>query len=869
MKGWRVAGAGLAAAAVLVVVVTVGMDTQRTDAPLGGGQAMATAAGELETRRTQRPAGAGRTSILLPAMTADSPTPLELTRGMLEQAWRDGEFQVRLADGERYRVALESERFEPGSQWTVVGRVHTRVGPQAMVLTFGPDAVFGVLPHPDGSLMQVTTSLGMTAIAAAGGMLPPGSASALSTRSDYVVPETTDRWIAAKASAVRAPDIGPSKASSSVEVVVLGLYTDDLVALRGSVSAAETEVTNLFAVANQSYVDSGTRVRLKVAGLKRIGIDPSLNNHDALYAITDNNVAGVDLASLRDEMAADLLALLRPHRDTHGTCGVAWLNGGGRYRAGISDHFGVSVSNVAPCGPHVLAHELGHNMGSAHDRETQSINGYVEYGVYPYSFGYRQDEPPAFATIMAYSSGQPWIGYFSNPSSNLCGALCGVEGRSDNVRSLNATAPVIAAFRGPPGTLSIVDAEIFEPEPGSTRYLVFPVRLSGTAPASGVRFDAIVSGGTAQVGTDYIAQATTAGMIPAGERETSVVIEVMGDAVKEPNETILLRLTNVVGATVHKGDAVGIILNDDPRPTLSGRIRFEGAPAPESEFSMLVSGVDGTPESTLVRLFPPDFAYSLPVVKGASLHFTLYPPSPFAILPFNVDDVESSTIRDIRLKKGVQVSGQITLPAGQPALTTPIDLGIMASIDGRYQPLSPASLSPPNHRYTFWVVPGAWVYLESTPPAPYARFMAVHTYVDSDLVQDIALSPLPALVIWGGGRVKVGTAGTHGSMQFVLQLSMPAPPGGVRLRYRTVDGTATAGSDYTAIQGTLQIAEGDTVAYTDMLEWFGDDEIEGDEDFYVVVSDVVGANPVVTRLRVILSEQERYMSEPLPPRLKN
>src|SRR3546814_12976334 len=95
--------------------------------------------------------------------------------------------------------------------------------------------------------------------------------------------------------------------------------------------------------------------------------------------------------------------------------------------------------------------------------------GHLDYGGYQYSFGYRQDGPPAFETVMAYAAGeQPWLGHFSSPGSTSCGAACGVQDHADNVRSLRTMAPVIAGFRGPTGTLSFVDAEAYESDDRKT-----------------------------------------------------------------------------------------------------------------------------------------------------------------------------------------------------------------------------------------------------------------------------------------------------------------------------------------------------------------------------------------------------------------
>src|SRR3546814_5275035 len=83
----------------------------------------------------------------------------------------------------------------------------------------------------------------------------------------------------------------------------------------------------------------------------------------------------------------------------------------------------------------------------------------------------------------------------------------------------------------------------------------------------------------------------------------------------------------------------------------------------------------------------------------------------------------------------------------------------------------------------------------------------------SDWSSDVCSSDLPGLIIWAPNHISEGIAGFHGSLSAIVELSAPAPAGGVTLSYRTVDGSAKAGSDYTAVSGTLEIPEGEKVAF--------------------------------------------------------
>ena len=124
----------------------------------------------------------------------------------------------------------------------------------------------------------------------------------------------------------------------------------------------------------------------------------------------------------RNALGADLMVLVVGDV-AGGACGVGYV------MTSLSSSFAPWAFSVTayPCiSPnYTFAHELGHNMGSAHAPE----DGAGPASLYPYSFGYKH---PAnlFRTVMAYNctAGCPRVLHFSNPDVPLLGCGDGHRG---------------------------------------------------------------------------------------------------------------------------------------------------------------------------------------------------------------------------------------------------------------------------------------------------------------------------------------------------------------------------------------------------------------------------------------------------------
>jgi hypothetical protein len=119
--------------------------------------------------------------------------------------------------------------------------------------------------------------------------------------------------------------------------------------------------------------------------------------------------------------------------------------------------------------------------------------------------------------------------------------------------------------------VSIADANVLEGNSG-TANLTFDVTLSN-ASSSDVSVDYATSDGTATAGTDYVAASGTL-TIPAGSTTGTITVHAKGDTAFEPDETVTVTLSGLVGGGSITNDiATGTITNDDNHPsTLSTRV---------------------------------------------------------------------------------------------------------------------------------------------------------------------------------------------------------------------------------------------------------------------------------------------------------
>lgn len=384
--------------------------------------------------------------------------PVSLSEAHALASIAGGELVLQKPDGEKLRLHYERHEEHDNGNWTWVGRLAD--GSEA-VLTFGENAAFGSIPDGENGLLRLTMGGGTAWLVSTDRSRRDGIRNA---ESDPRAPDYRLPPIAAAQRSTAAPvasagiAAAPAAADDPVDVV-LG-YTAGLVNAYGGQSQAVTRLQYLMDLTNQAYVRSGVVGRVRLVATVQVDYTDSNANDTALEEVTGIRngssipvPAGLQpLRNARDQYGGDLVSLVRPFRDpVQEGCGIAWLIGGGQVGIDQGDApYGYSVVSDGSdggffCREESLAHELGHNMGQAHNIEESSGTG-----AHAYSYGYREASGGGFYTIMAYrqeNSSQFAIPYFANPNVTYQGRPTGVAGSSDNARSLNQTMPIVNTFR--------------------------------------------------------------------------------------------------------------------------------------------------------------------------------------------------------------------------------------------------------------------------------------------------------------------------------------------------------------------------------------------------------------------------------------
>lgn len=290
------------------------------------------------------------------------------------------------------------------------------------------------------------------------------------------------------APAVDAPpvnaDTPPVAADDGSIIDVLVFYTAAArTAAGGTDLAVQTRIALGVSETNTAYANSSIAPRLRLVAAELTSYTESGDLSTDLSRFRNTGDGAMDeVHNRRDALGADM-AVLVVGDTAGGACGVAYV------MTSLSSGFASWAFSVTayPCiSPnYTFAHELGHNMGSAHAPE----DGTSQASLYPYSFGYKNPSN-LFRTVMAYNcpSTCPRVLHFSNPNVNYNGAPTGTSVQHDNARSINNAASTIANWRqtvggGTPPTISAISNVTID-EDTATAPIAFTVNDAETPAAS-------------------------------------------------------------------------------------------------------------------------------------------------------------------------------------------------------------------------------------------------------------------------------------------------------------------------------------------------------------------------------------------------
>lgn len=433
----------------------------------------------------------------------------------------------------------------------------------------------------------------------------------------------------------------------------------------------------------------------------------------------------------------------------------------------------------------------------------------------------------------------------------LTGAACDAQ---LNATAANNTAAVTISDNDGALALSIGDAMLTETEGSQT--LAFTVMLN-RASSSTVTVNYATANGpggqaagvatscpaTTSPNSDYVNKAATALSFAPGETEKMATVTVCGDAAFEGDETFFVNLSTATNAAIDKGQGVGTIIENDATPT-QGAVGFdntaetalEATPTNRGSFVVRRTGNNATSSTVSVDFAVSNPGYSTFTNNGACTTDAAGPD--YRISSPNAATGTTGTVVVINTNG----SGTITYNGSSNADAT---LVLEACNDTRRESthLVKLQLGTPSNQAA-------------------AGAATAQLTIQSDELPRVQVSPATL-------RVREGD---DAMAQFSVQLLDTLDGERICVPYRTNDGSATAGSDYTALQGPADACTGalvwnngdsDAKPLSTMILDDGATPAENDETFTLDLGAATGATIAAAQSVVTIANLPRIYFDPV------
>jgi hypothetical protein len=242
------------------------------------------------------------------------------------------------------------------------------------------------------------------------------------------------------------------------------------------------------------------------------------------------------------------------------------------------------------------------------------------------------------------------------------------------------------------------------------------------------------------------------------------------------------------------------------------------------------------------------------------------PQNEYALIPQNIHEVRGDLQVPLIFRRTWLLSGQVKAAAGSTLPTSQLfSLHATETTKGveRYQ--ASLMLKAPDYTWSTRVAEGATLELSYTAQAtaagvPVDYLALFQNFEPKNVVFNPLLSGLPSLLAYGPEHVDEGEA-----FPVIVQLSDYAGTNGVSFRYRTVDGSAKAGTDYVAVSGTARIEAGEYYKFIDLQLPANDRKPEQPAYFDVVIDQISGATGATMTVRTWISDDDHRTGGTLPP----